>query len=208
MTGYADYLFLLSPPEAIKHEILRYKKASARLIGDYKSMDSPAHISILHIERQKPFFANTTIGHMEKKLYIMPPVLLHVDGFKYFTHLHSKMTIYAHIRSNPAVEAWFTLLKKNLNIKKALVPHITIARDIPEADFNTLWLHFRHKKLFEPFWINELKVVQRETFGSFPKWEKFKTFPFKGTKSFEYLASGVENQAEVKDEPENQINLF
>jgi 2'-5' RNA ligase len=207
MTSYADYLFLLSPPEAIKHEILRYKKASARLIGDYKSMDSPAHISIMHVERQKPFFANTTISQIEKKLYIMPPVLLHVDGFRYFTHLHSKMTIYAHIRSSPAVEAWFTLLKKNLNIKKALVPHITIARDIPEADFNTLWPHFRHKKLVEPFWINELKIVQRETFGSFPKWEKFKTFPFKGTKSFENLASGVETQA-VKDEPENQINLF
>jgi 2'-5' RNA ligase len=208
MTSYADYLFLLSPPENIKHEILRYKKASARLIGNYKSMDSPAHISIQHAERQKPFFANTNVSHMEKKLYIMPPVLLHVDGFKYFTHLHSKKTIYAHIRSSPAVEAWFTLLKKNLNIKKALVPHITIARDIPEADFNTLWPHFRHKKLVEPFWINELKIVQRETFGSFPKWEKFKTCPFKGTKSFEYLGSGVEKLPEVKDEPENQIDLF
>jgi 2'-5' RNA ligase len=208
MTSYADYLFLLSPPEAIKHEISRYKKASARLIGDYKSMDSPAHISLLHVERQKPFFANTTVGLMEKKLYIMPPVLLHVDGFRYFTHLHSKMTIYAHIRSTPAVEAWFTLLKKNLNIKKALIPHITVARDIPETDFNTLWPYFRHKQLVEPFWINELKIVQRETFGSIPKWAPFKTFQFRGTKSFEYLVNGVEKLPEVKDEPENQIGLF
>jgi hypothetical protein len=30
-------------------------------------MDSPAHISIMHVERQKPFFANTTITQMEKK---------------------------------------------------------------------------------------------------------------------------------------------
>lgn len=208
MTSYTDYLFLLSPPEAIKHEILRYKKASVRLIGDYKSMDSPAHISIMHIERQKPFFANTTVSQIEKKLYIMPPVLLHLDGFKYFTHLHSKMTIYADIRSSPAVEAWFTLLKKNLNIKKALVPHITIGRDIPEADFNILWPHFRHKKLVEPFWVSELKIIQRETFGSFPKWEPYKTFQFRGTKSFEYLGSSVGELPEVKDKAKDQINLF
>jgi 2'-5' RNA ligase len=206
MTSYADYLFLLSPPEPVKELICKYKKASVKHIGDFKSMDSPAHVSILHVDRQKPFFADHTVSRLEKQLYIMPPVLLHVDGFRHFTHLHSKMTIYAHIRSTPAVEAWFTLLKRNLNIKKALVPHITVARDIPEGDFNTLWPHFHHKKVVEPFWVNELKIVKRETFGSYPKWEKFKTFPFKGTKSFECLVSEVAKQA--NDEPENQINLF
>lgn len=88
------------------------------------------------------------------------------------------------------------------------MPHITIARDIPEADFNTLWPHFRHKKLVEPFWINELKIVQRETFGSFPKWEPYKTFQFRGTKGFEYLGSSVGKLPEVKDKAKDQINLF
>ena len=207
MTSYADYLFLLSPPEPIKELIGKYKKASAKHIGEFKSMDSPAHISIMHAERQKPFFADHTVTKLERSLNIMPPVLLHIDGFKYFPHLHSQYTIYAHIRITPAVDAWFGLLKKNLSIRKTLVPHITVTRNIPEADFDTLWPHFHHKKLVEPFWINELKIVKRETFGSFPKWEPFKTFRFRGTKSFEHLG-GLDKQANVSEEVKNQINLF
>ncbi|MCQ6956790.1 2'-5' RNA ligase family protein [Mucilaginibacter aquariorum] len=205
MTSYADYLFLLSPPEPVKELIGKYKKASAKHIGEFKSMDSPAHISVMHAERQKPFFADVT--KLEKSLNIMPPVLLHIDGFKYFPHLHSQYTIYAHIRITPAVDAWFSLLKKNLSIRKTLVPHITVTRNIPEADFDTLWPHFHHKKLVEPFWIKELKIVKRETFGSFPKWEPFKTFRFRGTKSFEHLAE-LDKQANVSEEVKNQINLF
>jgi 2'-5' RNA ligase len=184
MTGYADYSFLLSPPPQLKELISKYKKASAKQIGDFKSVNSPAHISVNHLDRQKPFFASHITTHLETTLQIMPPVLLHLDGFKYISHLHSQYTIYAHIRITPAVDAWFTLLKKHLNIRKTLVPHITVVRTIAEADFKTLWPHFRHKQLVEPFWINEMKVVQRETFGSMPKWESFKTFQFKGTKHF------------------------
>jgi len=200
MTSYADYLFLLSPPEPIKDLISKYKRASVKHIGNFKSMDAPAHISVMHAERQKPFFADTTLAKMEKALNIMPPVLLHIDGFKFFTHLHAQYTIYAHIRITPAVDAWFSLLKKNLAIRKTLVPHITVVRNIPEADFNTLWPHFHHKKLVEPFWINELTIVKRETFGSMPKWEPFKTVAFKGTKSFEDLGE----QKDARD----QIGMF
>jgi 2'-5' RNA ligase len=207
MTSYADYLFLLSPPEPVKELIGKYKKASAKHIGEFKSMDSPAHISVMHAERQKPYFADHTVTRLEQTLNIMPPVLLHIDGFKYFTHLHSQYTIYAHIRITPAVDAWFSLLKKNLSVRKTLVPHITVTRNIPEADFNILWPHFRHKKLVEPFWIKELKIVKRETFGSFPKWEPFKTFRFRGTKSFEYLG-GLDKQTGVSEKVKNQINLF
>jgi 2'-5' RNA ligase len=201
MTGYADYLFLLSPPEPVKELISKYKKASVKHIGNFKSMDSPAHISVMHYERQKPYFADHTLTQLQQSLNVMPRVLLHVDGFKYFTHLRNQYTIYAHIRITPAVDAWFTLLRKNLGNKKMLVPHITVVRNVPEADFNTLWPHFRHKKVVEPFWIKELKIVKRETFGGSPKWESFKTFEFRGTKGLEYVGNPVEKGRK-------QINLF
>ena len=185
MTSYSDYLFLLSQPRAVKELIDKYKKASAKHIGEFKSMHSPAHISVMHAERQKPFFADRTVTHMEHVLKFMPPVVLHIDGFKYFSHLHSHYTIYAHIRITPAVDAWFTLLKKNLKMRGTLVPHITVVRNVAEDDFNILWPHFRHKKLIEPFWIKEMKVVKRETFDNFAKWEPFKTFKFSGMKGFE-----------------------
>lgn len=209
MNMYEDYLMLLSPPETVKNEIARYKKASAKLIGNYKSVDSPAHISIQHLERQKPFMAETNIERIGKSLAALPPVLLHVDGFKYFTHLHNKMTIYAHIRITPAVDEWFTLLKRALHVRKAIVPHITVTRDIPESDFNLLWPNFRHKKLVEPFWIKELKMLKRETFAPSPQWTAYKTFEFKNTKSSANTAEAIINkQAAAENYFPDQINLF
>jgi 2'-5' RNA ligase len=179
MSMYEDYLMLLSPPENVKHEIARYKKASARLIGEYKSMNSPAHISIQHLERQKPFMADKNVELMEQDFAALPPVLLHVDGFGHFPHLHKRMTIYANIRTTPAADEWFKQLKKKLRIKKNLTPHITVVRDVSKKDFDTLWPHFRHKKVVEPFWVNKLTLVKRDTFDAFAKWEHFKNFEFK-----------------------------
>jgi len=203
---YEDYLMLLSPPAIIKHEIARYKKASARLIGEYKSMDAPAHISILHMERQKPFMADKNIILMEQSLNQLPPVLLHWDGFGYFTHLHNRMTIYGNIRGTPATDEWFSQLKKKLKIKKHIVPHLTVTRNIPEHDFNTLWPHFRHKKIVKPFWINALTVVKRDTFDAYAKWEFFKAFQFKNHTGFIGADNIPEGRIELVDP--GQINLF
>lgn len=182
MTGYTDYLFLLSPPENIKHEISRYKKASAKYIGNVPGIQSPAHITINQLERQKSYMVDAAFERVALTLQSMPPVLLHLDGFKHFAHLHGKYTIYGYLRSTPAMEDWFSLLCKNLNIKRALVPHITVVRNIPEVDFKRLWPNLQHKKLGEPFWITELKVVRRESYGTtHGKWEAYKTFMFKGS---------------------------
>lgn len=70
---YEDHLMLLSPPEIIRTEIARYKKASAKLIGDYQSMNSPAHISIQHKERQKPFMTDRNVDLLETELRSLPP---------------------------------------------------------------------------------------------------------------------------------------
>ncbi len=206
MRMYEDHLMLLSPPEVIRNEIARYKKASARLIGDYKSMNSPAHISILHKERQKPLMNDKNLDQMEAELRQLPPVLLHIDGFGNFPHLHGKFTIYANIRSTPAVDDWFDALKKKLKVKKALAPHITITRNVPEKDFNTLWPHFRHKKLVEPFWINRLTVTTRDTFDPYAKWAFFKAFEFKNQQGF----IGIENieTGRIDVTGHDQISLF
>ncbi len=206
MPMYEDYLMLLSPPEAIKHEISRYKKASAKIIGNYKSINSPAHISIMHMERQKPFMADKNVELMEQTLAQLPPVLLHWDGFAHFTHLHKKMTIYGNIRSTPASDEWFNQLKKKLKIKKNIAPHITVVRDVPEEKFNMLWPHFRHKKLVEPFWINALTVVKRDTFDAYAQWEFFKSFGFKNKTGF-IGANNIEaGRIDVADQ--DQFNLF
>lgn len=178
MTSYADYLFVISPPESIIYEISRYKRASARIIGQFKGLDTPAHVVVAQVERQKPFYADSAVVQMERTFNAMPPVQLYIDGFRYFELLHNQYTIYANIRSTPNVEDWFERVKKVLNIRKTLVPHIAVVKNIDHEHFTALWPHFRHKQFLMPFWVKELKIAKRETFANIPKWQAYKTFGF------------------------------
>ncbi|GAA4308714.1 hypothetical protein GCM10023149_02740 [Mucilaginibacter gynuensis] len=180
MMGYADYYLLLSPPEEVKQQISRYKKASINKIGAFESMNSPAHISIVKTERQKAFIVEPAFERMEKRLNTMPPIVLHINGFNYFKHGDKAMSIYADIRQTDSVKKWFRLLFSCINVKHAsFTPHITIARNIHVSDFYTLWPHFEKAKYVEPFWIKELLVLKRETFTHEPKWSRYKTISFK-----------------------------
>jgi 2'-5' RNA ligase len=176
---YEDYLMLLSPPESVKYEISRYKRASRNIIGQYKSVYSPAHITIQNLYRQKAFAAEPAILAMEKKLTTMLPIFLIIDGFDYFDHGGKSMTIYARIKSTPATTMWFGLLKKNINSKISFNPHITIARDIPAHDFYKLWPKFTGRKIIEPFLIDKLTITRRETYGYDSKWKFYKDIYFK-----------------------------
>ncbi|MFD0794021.1 2'-5' RNA ligase family protein [Mucilaginibacter litoreus] len=200
MTGYTDYRFLLPVPENINMEISRYKKASVKHIGSFQSMDSPAHISLKTLERQKPYYADQTIERLELQLKTLPPVLLHINGFAYFPHLHGKMTIYAAIKSTPAADNWFEEIKKQLKVKKGILPHITVCRNIAGADFEKLWPHFRHKHWLEPFWVDQLKISKRDSLDRYGNFNAFKTIRFKNTQH-------LHNEAN-KSSTDEQINLF
>src|ERR1700761_1263456 len=104
MTSYADYLFIISPPDSLMKEIERYKRASANVIGSFESRHSRAHITITYQTRCKPFLAEPVIERMQKNLRSIPAVELHIKRFNYFTHGATARTIYAEIEINPATE--------------------------------------------------------------------------------------------------------
>ncbi|GAB2981194.1 hypothetical protein GCM10027049_16330 [Mucilaginibacter puniceus] len=180
MKNYADFMILLSPSDNIKELIRDHKLRAAEIIGKYESMHSIAHISIKKMHRQKSFLTTPLILGLNTKLAAIPPVTLTIDGFDYFNHGEDFKTIYAKICSSPEITQWFKTLKKHLNIKEFMVPHITIARNIPVNDFNLLWPHFKAIKWTETFTVNELLVLEKETFAPFAKWEEFTRLPFKG----------------------------
>ncbi len=210
MTSYADYLLLLSPPAEVKEVIGRYKRACTRVIGDYSSVNSPAYITVCHLPRQKTFMTEPELLRLEPKLNGLPPVILHIDGFKYLLHPQDTVTIYAVIRSTPATDAWFKMLRGNLKLKH-FVPHITIARAISLNDFKVLWPKLKDHKLVEPFKILGMEIVKRETFGSDRKWKPFKTVQFKGPESLlmtteRALDKPLKQDKNVVDK--QQTNLF
>jgi hypothetical protein len=180
MKNYADFMILLSPSEKVKAMVHDHKLHAAQIIGDYESMHSIAHISIKKMHRQKSFLTTPLILGLNTKLAVIPPVTLTIDGFDYFNHGEDFKTIYAKIHTTTEITQWFKTLKKHLNIKEFMVPHITIARNIRVSDFNKLWPHFKAIKWNESFTVNELVVLEKETFAPFAKWEEFTRLPFTG----------------------------
>jgi 2'-5' RNA ligase len=171
MKGYADYLIVLSPPWDVCEQIENYKQQAADVIGHYDSMHSKAHISIKPMPRRKPYMAEPELAGLKANVKLLPPVTLVIDGFDFFNHGEEYRTIYAKIQSSVLTVQWFKELKKRLNIKDYLVPHITIARNIHKGDFDKLWPHLRKIKWVQDFEINKLTILQREALNGFAHWE-------------------------------------
>jgi 2'-5' RNA ligase len=179
MQSYADYLMIISPPDEIKKEISRYKRASVNVIGHFEGMHSTAHITVTHQVRCKPFLVHPAILRMEKRLSSMPPIELQINGFAYFNHDAMCKTIYAVIEPTPKVDNWFRLLTGEMNIKiKNFVPHITIAKNIPVTAFNKLWPNFENRRWQANFQVNSLSILERDTFVEYCEYRVHKELFF------------------------------
>jgi 2'-5' RNA ligase len=210
MKTYADFMVVLSPPENVKALIQRCKQEAVKRIGPYEDMHAIANISIKNMPRQKPYATAPIIRELYKTMRAMPPVMLTVDGFDFFIHGDDYRTVYAKIRQTPATQQWFKLLKRNLNMKDYLVPHMVIARNIPVEQFGKLWPAFQQLNWVEPFWIDKLTFLYRDAFDSFAHWEIFTELPFEGKTEAEN-APAKREQAPVKRDntiANQQFSLF
>jgi len=180
MESYADYLLVLSPPQHIMDIIDTYKKDAADKTGKYESMYPVPNIAIDDYHRQKPFITDAAIRRLAQNIKQLPPIKLDISGLDYFNHGLDIKTIYAAIPPTPTVTEWLKLLKKILNIKKRIVPHIAIARNIHEDVFNQLWPHYKKVNLDASFTIDKLTVLRKDTFDSFAHWQVFIEIPLEG----------------------------
>lgn len=179
MESYYDYLFLLQPSENVKKQIGYWKVMAANHIGPYPGMKATAHISIENLTRQKPYFIKSLVDSMRNKITSMPPVTLQIDGFQFFTHTEDHMTIYAAIKPTYKTDNWFSLLKKQLNSKKDITPHITLTKHIPADAFYKLWSELRMVNYKETFTAEKLTILERETFKQNAKYTIYDELYFK-----------------------------
>ncbi|HEY2580767.1 MAG TPA: 2'-5' RNA ligase family protein [Mucilaginibacter sp.] len=179
MQFYTDYLMVISPPDHIKKEITRYKRASVNLIGHFEGMHSTAHITITHQTRCKPFLVQPAILKMGIRLKTINPVELQITGFNFFSHGQTAKTIYAEIEITPHSENWFKLLQREMGIKvKNFVPHMAIAKNIPVTAFKKLWPNFENREFSETFKPDSLTILHRETFVEYCEWRVYKELFF------------------------------
>lgn len=208
MEAYKDYMMVLSPPASIAGQVKKFKQASERLIGEFEGMHSKAHISIKRLHRQKPFLTEPVLGQLEKELALIEPFTLQINGFAHFLPTDFT-TIYAAILSTPAMEDWFKRLRDCLGEKKA-VPHITIARQVPNDKAKKLWPKFKDRPWNELFLVDKFTILQKETFGYDKSWKHYKDIHFRGDPVLNaYIdKKKLAEEAKGKAVDENQISLF
>ncbi|GAB3931754.1 2'-5' RNA ligase family protein [Mucilaginibacter myungsuensis] len=186
METYTDYLMLLELPKNLMYDIGRYKRASARVIGNFPGLDSAAHISLNHRHRCKPNIERHGISQIGEKLAMITPMQLQVYNFKYFTHGDTGYTIYACIVMNEQTQRWFKAVQNSLGmVQKITIPHITIVKNISPEKFQLLWPKFAQSKFSSGFIADKLTVLERETYVQQSRWKRYKDFKF-GEKLMQY----------------------
>lgn len=204
METYKDYMIILSPPMHIAEQVKKFKQAAERLIGEFDGMHSKGCIILKMLHRQKPFWTEPLFEKLEKQLSLMEPFTLQINGFATFLPT-DYTTIYAAIKSTPEMEDWFKRLRQCLNEKKA-VPHITIARQVPNDKAKKLWPKFKDRPWDECFEVKYLTILERETYGFDQTWQPFKSIPFRGRAEW-YLFKD-HKKGVVKEDDKDQISLF
>ncbi|WP_348047536.1 2'-5' RNA ligase family protein [Mucilaginibacter sp.] len=177
---YSDYMMVISPPAEVEEMIRKYKKASARLIGDFEGMYSKAHISITNQHRQMPDMMQQKLDCYMRPINRLRPVPMYVNGFSYFTHGNTTATIYAKIELTPEVTNWFLHIKRIFGDKrKDTAPHITVAKSIPMEHFQKLWPKFIGQQYQFEFTPQSVTVLSRPMIGGHGKyWTPFKELYF------------------------------
>ena len=176
MTGYHDYLIVLSPLESVIDRVKALKEISYNTIGDYEGHYSKAYISIQFWPRKKPVWIEPMIPKVVRDLQNLSPVVLDINGFDCFENQYNP-TIYARINSTPSTRIWFKYLRRYFSTKD-FVPHITIARAIPNEAFNRLWPYFKNLKWDEQMKIDRLTILRREMIGHDKNYKIYKEIPF------------------------------
>jgi 2'-5' RNA ligase len=179
MEIYQDYLFLLEPSDTVKQQIGHCKLKASDHIGIYPGMKRRAHISVINVVRQKPFFIKGFIDNIRSNIESMPEVTIEVEGFDFFVHGAVSATIYASIKPTYRTDNWFKLLREQLKMKRDFTPHITITKAIPFDDFYKLWPELRGLKYADSFTADRLTVLAKNSLKPHSIYEHIEDIYFK-----------------------------
>jgi 2'-5' RNA ligase len=187
MTGYQDYLIVLTPSDSVCKRIKRIKDDCAGMIGNYDGRHSKAHISIQQWPRKKPVWIDALLPKLERELLTLPPLVTSINGFDFFHH-EENPTIYARLDKTPATDIWFKHLKRFFS-GGTFVPHITIARNLPAPAFQRLWPFISKQGWQEEFKIDKLTILRREMIGHDKTYRVYKELPFNRRLDFNTFAN-------------------
>lgn len=178
-----QFLNLISLPDDADKNIKRFKRACAKHIGDFPSVNSRAHISFDRLV----FDTDVSYKAVDHKMFYdvvesilsnVPAIGLKITGFNFFNHGAHHRTIYAAIELDAVTMRWFDFVKKVFLQKDRIIPHITIARNISVDAFNKLWPYFQNLKYSDSFDVEEITILCKDS-GSQGPYQIYKVMPLR-----------------------------
>ncbi|HVW94895.1 MAG TPA: 2'-5' RNA ligase family protein [Mucilaginibacter sp.] len=208
MTGYQDYLIVLSPPDSVCRRIKRLNEDSAAIVGDFDSRHAKAHITVQQWPRKKPLWIDSLMPKLERELLSLPPLTCNINGFDFFNHSETA-TIYASVEQDAATIAWFKHLKRFFS-GGSFVPHITVARGLSPAAFKKLWPYISRQEWQESIRIDKLTILRREMIAHDASFKIYKEIPFNRRLDIKTFAKNKQSAVDKAGKPSNviQFSLF
>ncbi|MFP9100098.1 2'-5' RNA ligase family protein [Flavobacterium sp. RHBU_24] len=175
-----EYHILLSPSDAIKDDVDNLKQVLHEQIGIAdRDRTSIAHISLMKMEA----FESTSVKDIVKKVLAgEPKFTIKINGYAHFEH-GKERTLYLKLDEPESIDR-IAVAIKNPSKKKApkpkyrqtsivdkperktklsMTPHITIARNISEADFEKIdFAAFEYQNE----WVCDRVIIRRRLAGT------------------------------------------
>lgn len=154
-----EYFFLISPGETIKANIKARKKELHKEIGlSAENLFSMAHISLFKMT------------HLQDEMMIKVSAMLALSGIREFTvsladlstfdHKTKKSLVFLIRDPEPIITLTRLLLRRFKGRSFSFVPHLTIARSVPNSDFSRISAIDKYR-FTGSFTCNKITVLRR-----------------------------------------------
>ena len=128
-----DYLIVVSPPLEIKKETKKLNDKLNKMIGTKSTHN--AHISLFSQAWEKD---NHLLERLKKAIADVKSFPVSLNGVEVFSHGTKKKTVYLKVENPKPIQQLYEACKSELKIRKEFVPHLTIEKNIPIADFEKI----------------------------------------------------------------------
>ncbi len=141
------YFIAIVPDNPVQMELMEFKNISKEKFNTRKSLNSPAHITIVPPFKYNPVNENLLKKSLQSSLTKTRPFYININGFNKF----GTKVIFVDVEDNENLkrlkeQVTFGLvndLKLNISLPNNFHPHITVAfRDLSPQMFPMAWSYF------------------------------------------------------------------
>lgn len=163
MDAVHQYFFIIPLPDEVKNKVklLKHQLNTAVGLSDYNLYSVP-HISLLSFHTMRP--VNERFIQAIQELFSKNnPFRIKLSGFEHFEHGVSTNTLYAKIEDSDQIKNLYYELNLLLGFRvRSFIPHLTIARNIPRANFEKSFSMAKQYALDEGFNCDQVTILERK----------------------------------------------